>query len=295
MLAAQVQQRRPSVRARLRQRAALERRQQLPLLRLRDAIARPDRGPAGEARRHPIRPRQPLLRLEPIEQIGERLRRIGIGDHLYAHIVTSGDATRRALERRDEPFYAALGPAYYFLGKEADAGLLHGLDCRRSETPEDADFLLVTGPTDDSLGLDDYQALLVRAAGLALPMVCANPDLAVIRGGAREPCAGALAARYAELGGAVGYQGKPYPGVYEMVFEALGGIDRDRILCVGDGLATDIPGAVAAGLDSLLVTGGLLADAWGVERTLAPDPARLEAACRDAGVTPTAAIPTFVW
>lgn len=229
------------------------------------------------------------------DMAAERLRRTGIGDHLYAHIVTSGDATRRALERRDEPFYAALGPAYYFLGKEADAGLLHGLDCRRSETPEDADFLLVTGPTDDSLRLDDYQALLVRAAGLALPMVCANPDLAVIRGGAREPCAGALAARYAELGGAVGYQGKPYPGVYEMVFDRLGGIDRDRILCVGDGLATDIPGAVAAGLDSLLVTGGLLADAWGVDRTLAPDPARLEAACRDAGVTPTAAIPVFVW
>ena len=33
----------------------------------------------------------------------ERLRRTGIGDHLYEQIVTSGDATRRALERRPDP------------------------------------------------------------------------------------------------------------------------------------------------------------------------------------------------
>lgn len=226
---------------------------------------------------------------------GERLRRTGIGDHLYDRIVTSGDATRRALARRDEPFYAALGAAYYFLGKEDDAGLLQGLEYERTEALEEADFLLVTGPRHDSLDLDDYAALLGRAAGLNLPLVCANPDLAVIRGGAREPCAGAFAARYAELGGAVAYQGKPYPGVYEMIFEALGDIDRARILCVGDGLATDIPGARDAGLDALLVTGGLLADAWGTDRTAPPDPARLEAACHAAGVTPKAAIAEFVW
>ena len=225
----------------------------------------------------------------------EHLRRSGVGAHLYDRIITSGDATRQALERRNEPFYAALGPAYYFLGKEDDAGLLQGLDYRRTEAPDEADFLLVTGPTDESLDLGDSEALLRGAAGLNLAMVCANPDLAVIRGGTREPCAGAFAARYAELGGAVAYQGKPFTGVYTMCFEALAHTDRRRILCVGDGLATDIAGAGAAGLDSLLVTGGLLANAWGVERTLAPDEARLEAACREAEATPTAVIPTFVW
>ncbi len=225
----------------------------------------------------------------------ERLGRAGIESHLYDRIITSGDATRQALERRDEPFYAALGPAYYFLGKEADAGLLRGLDYRRTEALEAADFLLVTGPTDDSSDPADSEALLAHAAGLDLAMVCANPDLAVIRGGAREPCAGAFAARYAELGGTVAYQGKPYIGVYEMCFEAFPGADRRRILCVGDGLTTDIAGAEAVGLDALLFTGGLLAHAWGVERTLAPDQARLEAACREAETTPTAAIAAFVW
>ena len=34
-----------------------------------------------------------------------------------------------------------------------------------------------------------------------LPMICANPDLQVIRGGVRVLCAGSLALRYQELGG----------------------------------------------------------------------------------------------
>jgi HAD superfamily hydrolase (TIGR01459 family) len=224
-----------------------------------------------------------------------RIRKVGIGEDLYERVVTSGDATRQALERRDQPFYEALGRAYYFLGKGPDADLLQGLDYRPVEALEDADFLLVTGPTLESLDLADYEPLLGRAAELGLAMVCANPDLAVIRGGVHEPCAGAFAARYAELGGAVGLQGKPYPAVYDMCLGILEGVVGDRILCVGDSLATDIRGAVDAGLPNLLVTGGLLAHGWGVASSTPPDPGRLAAACADAGVTPMAAIPLFVW
>ena len=225
----------------------------------------------------------------------ERLRRIGVGDRLYERMITSGDATRQVLAAGEGPCRAAPGAAYFFLGKEADADLLDGLDYRRRLALEEADFLLTTGPTEGSIRLADYEALLRRAAGLGLTMVCANPDLAVIRGGRREPCAGALAERYAALGGTVHAEGKPHPRIYDMGFAALGGVDRRRILAVGDGLATDIAGARAAGLDSVLVTGGLLADAWGAEPAAPPDPDRLAAACAAAGVAPMAAIPTFVW
>ncbi len=220
-----------------------------------------------------------------------RLDAMAIGEDSYSAIITSGEATRRALARRAEPWSTALGTRCYHLGKAADADLLDGLDYRLAAALEDAEFLLATGTTE--AGDDD--AILRRAAALGLVMVCANPDEAVIRGGRREPCAGALAARYESLGGAVHRVGKPYAGVYEQCFEALGDIERHRILAVGDGLVTDILGAQAAGLDSLLVTGGLLADAWGVDRATPPEVARLEAACRRAGVTPTAAIPAFVW
>ena len=224
-----------------------------------------------------------------------RLRAIGIDDGLYARLVTSGDATRQALADRTEPFYAALGRGYYRLGKQADADLIEGLDYRPVAHLSDAEFVLITGPTERSTRLEDYEGLLAEAAGLGLPMVCANPDLVVIRGGVREPCAGAFAARYAELGGAVRYEGKPHPLVYALCDAALGGLDRRRVLAVGDGLATDIRGAAAAGIDALLVTGGLLADAWGTPPDAAPDAERLAAACAEAGVTPVAAVPSFVW
>lgn len=233
------------------------------------------------------------------ERAAGRLRAMGIDDGRYQRLITSGGTTREALERRDDPWFAALGRTYYYFGKDGDDSLLDGLDYHSAATPEDADFVLNTGLAVDGgdrrLEVADYHAVLRRAAGLALPMVCANPDLAVVRGGAREACAGALAAAYAALGGDVRYLGKPHPLVYEMCFEALGGIERGRILAVGDGLATDIAGARAAGLDSLLVTGGLLADAWGVAPATPPEPTRLAAACAAAGVTPTAVIPTFVW
>ncbi len=232
-------------------------------------------------------------------QVVAVLRDMGIDDALYDAVVTSGDATRAALERRDDPWYAALGRRHLFLGKDADANLLDGLDYRAVDEVGEADFLLNTGLAARADGsrseVADCDDVLRRACAGGLPMACANPDLAVIRDGVREACAGALAARYAELGGAVSYRGKPDPAIYEMCFEVFGGTDRSRILAVGDGLATDIAGAGAAGIDSLLVTGGLLADAWGVARDTPPDARRLAAACAEAGVTPTAVSAIFVW
>jgi HAD superfamily hydrolase (TIGR01459 family) len=232
-------------------------------------------------------------------QVVAALRAMGIADALYTLVVTSGDATRAALERRDDPWYAALGRRYLFLGKEGDANLLDGLDYDAVGEVGDADFLLNAGLPAGAGGgtteVADYDEVLRRAAARGLPMACANPDLAVIRGGVREPCAGALAARYAALGGAVSYRGKPDPAIYGMCFGVFGGIDRGRVLAIGDGLATDIAGARAAGIDSLLVTGGLLADAWGVARETPPDAHRLATACAEACVTPTAAIAAFVW
>ena len=225
------------------------------------------------------------------------LARMGIERARYDAIVTSGDATRAELAARADPWCAALGRNYFYIGKAMDADLLAGLDYVRADDIAAADFLLVTGLETDidppRTRVADYDALLAAAAARGQPMACANPDLAVIRGGAREPCAGALAARYAALGGDVRYEGKPHAGVYDFCFATLGGIARDRVLAVGDGLATDIAGARAAGLDSLLITGGLLAEAWGVAREAPPDPAHLEAAC--ATTAPDFAAAAFVW
>ena len=228
-------------------------------------------------------------RLSP--RVRKVLRRIGIGDDLYGAVVTSGDATRDAVA--GDAGMAAQG--YYHLGPEADAGLLDGLPTRRVDTVEDADFLLVTGLLSSDDQVEAHEALLRRAAARELTMLCANPDVIVLRAGVRELCAGALAQRFEALGGRVEYWGKPYAHVYDTCLSKFDGMDRRRILAVGDGLHTDIAGAQAAGIDSLLITGGLLADAWGTPGDAPPDPGRLAVACREAAVAPAAAMARFVW
>ena len=57
------------------------------------------------------------------------------------------------------------------------------------------------------------------------------------------------------------YFGKPHKNIYQKVYSFLNKFSdskRMSILCIGDGLTTDIRGANNEKLDSLLVVGGLL-------------------------------------
>ena len=119
-------------------------------------------------------------------------------------------------------------------------------------------------------------------------MICANPDLEVIRGGVRVICAGALAARYEQLGGAVRSLGKPDPAIYGPVLAMLG-TDRHRTLAVGDSLRTDIAGAKAAGVDACWVLGGIHGEALGDDHGAAV------AEAGASGLHAVAIVPRFVW
>ena len=125
-------------------------------------------------------------------------------------------------------------------------------------------------------------------------MVCANPDMLVIRDNKPVVCAGALAKRYEALGGQVVYRGKPDPAVYALAVIKLG-VDRDRIAVVGDALETDIKGANAAGLKSIWCTGGIHADALGTSYGVPADPQRALALAQAEGQIPSAIIPGFFW
>ncbi len=214
----------------------------------------------------------------------------------YDHLISSGDVARDALARRDDPWHRALGRAYFHIGPERDRGLLDGLDYRPAGSLAPADFLLATGLFDDERdGVDDYAALFGEALAKGLPMVCVNPDLAVMRGDRQVVCAGALAQAYAARGGEVRYHGKPYPRAYELCFRKLDGFSRRRILVVGDSLRTDIAGAKAVGLETVLVTSGIHAGEFGAKSGEPPDGDRLEAACAREGAWPMAAMVTLRW
>ena len=224
-----------------------------------------------------------------------RTAEIGITPDLYDELHSSGEETWRLLRDRSDPAIAALGRRVCPIAPERDRGLLDGLALEIVNEPAAADFLLVTGLADAAETVADYEEVLAAGAAHGRTMLCANPDLEVVRGGVREFCAGALAARYEALGGSVIYVGKPHPAVYRTCLAHFGTIDRSRILAVGDSLRTDVAGAAGAGIDSLLVLCGIHAEELAGACGPQADPAKLAAACASAGRRPTYAIPAFTW
>jgi HAD superfamily hydrolase (TIGR01459 family) len=218
------------------------------------------------------------------------LRAMGIEDGLYHGIITSGEASHLLLRDRPDHWSRSLGDRVFHLGPLRDRNVIEGLDLVVVDRPQDASFVLNTGP--DDIGgpteLSDWTDLLAHCLAAQLPMLCANPDLEVIRGGVRVICAGLLAEHYQAHGGDVRWIGKPDPAIYEPVLAMLD-LDRSRVLAVGDALRTDIAGAEAAGLASCWVLGGI----HGAE--LGNDKARIEAAAAHAELTPLACVPSFIW
>ena len=220
-----------------------------------------------------------------------QLQRMGIGEELYDGVMTSGEASHVLLRDRPDQRSRALGRRVFHLGPKRDENVLAGLDLELVDSPASATFLLNTGPDDHANPTDPaaFDSILQACAAANLPMICANPDLEVIRGGVRVVCAGTLAARYADMnGGPVLNVGKPDPLIYAPVLEMLG-LPHAKILAVGDALRTDIAGARAIGVDACWVLGGLHGE------HLAGNHAAIEAEAAGAGLAPVAAVPAFIW
>ena len=187
--------------------------------------------------------------------VPEWLLHWGVKPTAWDEIVTSGDVTRRLIvERGDAPFLH-IGPA-------RDKPLLEGLAGRKVAV-QDAAYVICSGLYNDEVETpDDYAELLAQARARNLDMICANPDLIVERGDQMIYCAGALAQAYQDLGGIAHYAGKPHPPIYheaQRTAEGLVGraVDKSRILAIGDAFMTDVAGAVAYGVDCVLVARGI--------------------------------------
>jgi HAD superfamily hydrolase (TIGR01459 family) len=226
------------------------------------------------------------------DAVANRSAELGITTNLYAVIHSSGEETWLALASHSG-CAAGLGRRCLPIVPPKDRGLLAGLDLDFAADPAGADFVLLSGTDRPEETVADYEAQLQDIRRHNLPMICANPDLEVVRGGAREICAGAIAARYAALGGEVRYVGKPYPEVYDRCLRALGSPPPARVLAVGDSLRTDIAGAARAGLDSLFIIGGIhQAELTGGGRF---DSALFARLCERAGVRPGYVADAFRW
>lgn len=228
----------------------------------------------------------------PRASVAEQILGLGIPEDAWDVIATSGDAARIAM------FRGAVGQKVWFMGEERDLSffeppriLANPVAIERVPLDQ-AEGIVCCGPfdpfADPAVNRPEFE--IAQARGLKL--LCANPDLVVDRGEVREWCAGALAKLYSEMGGESLYFGKPHPPIYDLARQRLAAAgftpDEARIICIGDGIHTDILGAAGENLDSLFITGGLAA----AETLTAtqPDPQALADYLAAEGQDPTCSI-----
>ncbi|MFT4012304.1 MAG: TIGR01459 family HAD-type hydrolase [Paracoccus sp. (in: a-proteobacteria)] len=213
----------------------------------------------------------------PWPWVQRQLDRMGVPHDAWDAIVSSGDAAQDAM------FAGAVGRKVWAIMMPKDEGFFTDIPAGREHEPpiqrvplEQAQGIVCTGMFDDTTEIpEDYRGRLELARDRGLPLLCANPDVIVDLGDKRIYCAGALAEFYEGLGGRSLYFGKPHKPIYDLARRRLGLGPDARILGIGDGIATDIPGARGDGIDALFVSGGLAFDQFGpdVDR---PEQAKLD-------------------
>lgn len=224
----------------------------------------------------------------PNQSVAAQLDALGLPRDAWDRIVTSGDLSRLRIAARP-------GAGLHHLGPPRDLPLFEGLDAPRVAIAEAA-YVVCTGLDDDERETaEDYRERLSALAARGLPMICANPDLVVDRGGRLIPCAGALAALYTQLGGSVEHTGKPGRAIYEATLTVAAelGWAGGNVLAVGDAFATDIRGASAMGWSTLMIARGIHAHELCGPDGLDPD--RIAEASLRHGVVPDHAMEHLVW
>ncbi|MEM8748975.1 MAG: TIGR01459 family HAD-type hydrolase [Pseudomonadota bacterium] len=220
----------------------------------------------------------------------EQLRQLGVDDEAWDDIVTSGDVTRELIK-------SVSGPVF-LLGPDRDLPLFDGLDTSLSDAAN-ASAVVCTGLFHDETETpDDYRDMLADFKARDLPFICANPDLVVERGDRLIYCAGSLAQAYEEIGGTVHVAGKPHKPIYDAAFAAINRVDGSQLkqsdlVAIGDGMPTDVAGALGNGFDLLYITAGIHAAEYGAAD--APDETKLAQFLLARNADPTYWMPRLNW
>ncbi|MCP5038477.1 MAG: TIGR01459 family HAD-type hydrolase [Rhodobacteraceae bacterium] len=201
------------------------------------------------------------------KSVEKHLGILGVPRDCWDVIVSSGDSARAAMYR------GVVGEKVWFMGEKHDLSFFDPIRVVANPVTitqvglEEAEGIVCCGPFDPFAPPEDLRPKLLFAKQKGMKLLCANPDLIVDRGEKREYCAGAIAALYTEMGGNSLYFGKPHPPIYDLARARLAELGQDlpnaRILAIGDGISTDIAGAMGEDIDSMFITGGLAADETG--------------------------------
>ncbi len=222
------------------------------------------------------------------------LENYGITEDFYDFILTSGEATFIDLKKSQENGFENFGKNYFYIGPQKDIDLLDGLEYQRVESAAEADFALTTGFEGHHSKIDEKMPQALEAKKHNLKMICVNPDMIVAKQDGNEMiCAGTLAREYKKIGGEVIYYGKPFESVYKITCELFNNPSKEKIIAIGDGLETDIKGAVDFGIDSILVSGGIMANRLDIKFWENPDMNKLKNICDLENTSPKYVISNF--
>lgn len=175
--------------------------------------------------------------------IPPQLEALGIGSHLYDHVISSGESTYQELKNYT-------GQSIYCFYKDEDPTAIEGLNLNRVYSHQEADVALMSHMPRLATA-EEFMPILEDCLAQDLPIICANPDKVVDVGGTLYLCAGGVADLYEDMGGKVSWHGKPHAPVYDWALELLGHPDKSRVLAIGDSIRTDVTGAVNFGIDVL--------------------------------------------
>ncbi len=215
---------------------------------------------------------------------------MGINKAYFQGVYTAGEDVYYHLLHRDDPWYSKLGDNCYFIGPSS-SHLIDDIPIHRTDSIEDADFILITGPDDWHQNLSDYQEILDVGVQMDLPMICANPILLEAETGPSLVGKDILL-YYEQAGGFIKYHGKPDKRFF---MKGLEGLSDGRGLVIGDSLYFDMKGAQDADMDSAFVACGIHEERLCNALTHSPDLYRVETYYRESGLTPKYTLSRLVW
>ena len=195
----------------------------------------------------------------PKNAVKAHLSTFGISEKHFNDITTSGDAAQNSMLSGD------VGTKVFHLGPKRDVSFFNDIPPDRKLTNKinlvelrHAEGIVCTGLFDDRTETpENYKDLIKYSIQKNLKLLCVNPDIFVDVGDLRVWCAGGIAAAFSKAGGISIYCGKPHKEIYKLAHQKLEmhNIKSPKILCVGDGIYTDILGGKNEMLDTLFVCG----------------------------------------
>ena len=189
----------------------------------------------------------------------QRIEKMGLPDETISQVITSGEALWqdvnesriRVAGQIPKRLFPICGhpddPKVWAVGSNVEIA---------DEIDPSCDAILLMG-LPDGTGETEYDLAFQQALEFKIPLICSNPDKTSPRADRFVMSPGALADRYAAMGGEVIWYGKPHAPVFEAVMRCRPEMAPDRFLVVGDSLEHDIAGGQKVGFKTAFVLGGI--------------------------------------